>query len=276
MRDDILSRRSVRTYEKRKLSEDTKKLTETLIQQTNQMKGPFGHEAHFFFHDQQAFLDDDAKKIGTYGFVKNPPAFFGGITQNEFEHLIDFGYLFEHILIELTKHELGTVWLGGTFNRSAFNFMVSGNEIIPAISPVGYPEEKFSLREKVIRFGVKADRRKPFNELFYLNDFAHPLETLIPHDIPYYHSLLYVQAGPSASNKQPWRLLIEDKKIHLYLEPTPNYGTSLSFPIQLLDMGIAIYHLEAGLKEDQLSYQIKPIEHPEKENLRYIISFLID
>jgi hypothetical protein len=237
------------------------------------MKGPFGHQVDFFYYDPNGVFDDEGKMIGTYGFVKNPPAFFGGATKNDMYHIIDFGYLFERIVLKLTHIELGTVWLGGTFHRDALKHLLKGKEIIPAISPVGYPEDKTSLREKVIRLSVQADRRKAFEEMFYLGDFSHPIIGNDTYGIPYLTSLVYLQKAPSASNKQPWRVLIQENIIHLYLEKTPNYATSLPFPIQYLDMGIALFHMEEGLKHDQKTYEMKEMDHPPHLDWIYILSF---
>jgi len=64
-----------------------------------------------------------------------------------------------------------------------------------------------------------------------------------------------VRLAPSASNKQPWRLVITAEsridlpRAHLYLQRTPGYGTGLmskfvKLPdIQMVDMGIALSHL---------------------------------
>lgn len=273
MHEAILTRKSIRTFEKKKLSIQDVERVHAIIDKTNQMKGPFGHQASFFYYDPDGQFDDEGKMIGTYGFVKNPPAFFGGSTKNEMYHIIDFGYLFERIILKLTHIELGTVWLGGTFHRQALKHLLHGQEIIPAISPVGYPEDKTSLREKVIRLTVQADRRKEFSEMFYRDDFNHPIIEKDAHKIPYFTSLVYLQKAPSASNKQPWRILITENIIHLYLEKTPNYATSLPFSIQHLDMGIALYHIEEGLKKEQKSFDMKKMDHPSHLDWIYILSF---
>ena len=63
------------------------------------------------------------------------------------------------------------------------------------------------------------------------------------------------RSGPSASNKQPWRIILDWNKAHFYLKKTENYAQSIPFDIQALDMGIALCHFEEGLKEDKKEYQ---------------------
>jgi len=272
MIESIKLRKSVRTYLKKPLSKALEDTVKKILIEAENKKGPFGNQARFFYYSTNKEFDDEAKKIGTYGFVKNAPSFFGGIIKNTFSGIIDFGYLFEHIILELTKHELGTVWLGGTFSRAAFAHKVNENEVIPAISPVGYPLEKLSLMEKAIRMTIKADRRKPIEELFFVNDFNHPIDE----NHPYIKYLELVQLGPSASNKQPWRMVVEDKKIHLYLQRTPKYAESIPFVMQALDMGIAICHFEAGLIENHMKYMVTNLFMSNIDDKEYIISFILE
>ena len=272
MTEAIKIRRSVRTYLKKPLNKKEEEIVKSLLSETEKKKAPFGNQARFFYYSTNKSFDDEAKKIGTYGFVKNAPSFFGGVIENTFQGIIDFGYLFEHIILELTKHDFGTVWLGGTFSRNAFSHEVHEHEVIPAISPVGYSVEKLSLMEKAIRMTIKADRRKPIEELFFVNDFNHPIRE----NHPYMKYLELVQLGPSASNKQPWRVIVDDKKVHFYLQRTPKYAESIPFIMQGLDMGIAIYHFEAGLIEDDKKYMITNLFMPNIEDKEYIVSFILE
>lgn len=272
MMDAIQLRKSVRTYLKKPLNNKEEEIVKDLLTETEKKKAPFGNQARFFYYSTNKAFDDEAKRIGTYGFVKNAPSFFGGVIENTFQGIIDFGYLFEHIIIKLTEQGFGTVWLGGTFSRNAFQSKVKENEVIPAISPVGYGLEKLSLVEKAIRSRIKADQRKPIEELFFVNDFNHPLKEYNQ----YLKYLELVQIGPSASNKQPWRVVIQGKKAHFYLQRTPNYAQSIPFVMQALDMGIAIYHFEAGLIEDGIHYMITNLFMPNIEDKEYIITFIME
>ncbi len=266
----IEERISVRTFQKKKLLKKDEQAVKEIISSENGKKGPMGNEVNLFFYDNP-FTDDDVQvKIGTYGYVKNPPAFVAGCVKNTFEGIIDYGYVFEEVILKLTKLDLGSVWLGGTFNRDAFDYLLGQGEVVPAITPVGYKAENKSIREKVIRTLVKGDRRHPFETLFFENDSTTPLSK--DHQIAKY--LEFVRIGPSASNKQPWRVIVKGNKAHFYLEKTPGYAEGLSFEIQALDMGIAICHFETGLIEDGKTYAIVvDPDHPKAEKLKYIISF---
>lgn len=263
----ILKRTSIRNYEIMGLTKNDLKKVTTVLANANTRIGPFGHKARFFYTENKK---DGGGVYGTYGFIKNPPAFVGGVISNTKEALVDFGYLFEEIILHLTELHLGTVWLGGSFNRNEFDIEVKKNEIIAAISPVGYPQNR-SIRERIIRTFVQANKRKDFEELFFIGKNLTP----VTKNHLYSKYLQAVQMGPSASNKQPWRIILEKDCFHLFLRRTPGYGNPLKFDIQAIDIGIALAHLELTLKEDLYSTSIVMDKPFDIKGLEYIISIKI-
>jgi nitroreductase len=266
MYEAIDKRVSVRSYLKKALSvTDMTKVTE-ILEFVEGKKGPFSHQVKFFFVDNNR----DGKKIGTYGFIKNPPTFIGGVVENTLEGLVDFGFLFEEVILRLTSEDFGTVWLGGTFDRSDFDVDVKEKEVIACVSPVGYPADK-SIREKVVRKFAKADNRKPFDELFFLGKDLKKLNQ----DHPYYDLLKAVQVAPSASNKQPWRIVVEEDTFYVYLRRTKGYGNLLKMDIQAVDIGIALSHLVLSLKEDGQGVEYIVKKPFDIEDCLYIVSVKI-
>jgi hypothetical protein len=265
MYKNIMQRSSIRSYEKKALNDSDKAEIKKIINHYNKEKGPFDHQADFFFIEKESHPN----KIGTYGFIKNAPAFIGGSIENSMKAMVDYGFLFEHIILEFTQLNLGTCWLGGTFKRDDFNIELGNNHIIPAISPVGYPTNP-SIREKVIRRFANADNRKPLNTMFFTGSQINTIDD----NNPYIKYLKAVQAGPSASNKQPWRIVIVDNYFHIFLERTKGYGSQLKIDIQAIDIGIALAHLYLSLKEDgyqPVFVEDKPFDFNDNH---YIISIL--
>ncbi|BCR35235.1 nitroreductase family protein [Mariniplasma anaerobium] len=255
MIDSILKRKSIRTFDKQLLSEKDRNLVKEITARMKNDVGPFGNSVKWFVFDVEQYEKEKAVKLGTYGTVKNGQFFFGGIIKNTFEAMMDYGYLFEKIILELTHHNLGTLWIGGMFNRNALDEMILPGEIVPAISPVGYTSEYRSLRDRLTRTAIKGNQRKAFSTLFFDNDLDHPLDES-KNLLPLAKYLKLVQVAPSASNKQPWRVVLNDNQADFYLERTPNYAKSLGFDIQAIDMGIALCHFCIGLDEDYVSYEI--------------------
>lgn len=65
-----------------------------------------------------------------------------------------------------------------------------------------------------------------------------------------------VRWGPSASNKQPWRIVHAGDAWHFYLQRTSGYGKDSLLgkligveDVQRIDMGIAMCHFELSAKE---------------------------
>ncbi len=269
--DAINNRISTRTYQNKQISNADIVSIKSTLSDYKKKKGPFDHSFELTFNVNSA-KGTDGNKIGTYGILKNVPAFIGGVCENTIESVIDFGYVFEHAILSFTSQGFGTCWLGGTFKRKDYNSELEGNEVIPAISPIGYKAPKRSLIEKIMRNGAKSDNRLPFNDLFFDADL-NPLNLNFDKDIT--DSLNLVRKAPSASNKQPWRIVIDnDKKYcHFFMARTKNYASAMSYDIQALDIGIALAHFEIGLNHYDINFTREKLEqYPIKDGHEYMIT----
>jgi len=74
---------------------------------------------------------------------------------------LEFGYLFEKIVLFATDLGLQTCWLGGTFNKGNFeqNMNLLSNEFIPIVSPVGTKKEKPRVFESAMRAVIGANKK---------------------------------------------------------------------------------------------------------------------
>lgn len=98
-----------------------------------------------------------------------------------------------------------------------------------------------------MRFSAGSNRRKVWGELFFQNDFQKLLtsEEAGSYRVP----LEMVRLAPSASNKQPWRIIKNQNEYHFYLQHTPGYAKFLAYDLQRVDMGIAMAHFELTAQE---------------------------
>jgi nitroreductase len=217
--------------------------------------GPLGTHARF---ELVAAVQDERqslKGLGTYGFIRNPAAFIIGALEQGQKNLEDYGYLLEHLVLSATGIGLRTCWLGGTFTKSSFAKRISlhDNETIPAVVAAGYMEDRRGKDGKIRKY-LSAARRLPMELLFYMDTFDCPL-TIETADV-YSQPLEMVRLAPSASNKQPWRIVRIDGAWHFYLQRTKGYGKgTILFNIlrladlQRVDMGIAMCHFELTARE---------------------------
>jgi nitroreductase len=276
--ETMRARQSIRTYETQKLSEQDLNQITAYINEEQNLIGPFGGKGKIDFVLVNNNVSDKGIKLGTYGFIKNPQAYLVGSSKNEKYALVEYAYIFHRVILYVVQLGLGTCWMGGTFNRNSFEkeILIGEEEFIPCVTPLGYPKGKQRVFDKALRMVVKADNKKTWEKLFYESTFQKPLskEKAGQLEIP----IEMVRLSPSASNKQPWRLILsEDRKTcHFYIEHTPNYSSSLGYDMQLLDMGIAMYQFELACKELEIAGNWL-IEDPQLElfsvNTEYVVSW---
>ncbi|WP_310549770.1 nitroreductase family protein [Paenibacillus glufosinatiresistens] len=247
----IKIRRSVRTFRTEALrSEDLLTLEAYLADPAN-WTGPWGRTVRPQWIPVKDKRTDKGIKLGTYGMIRNPQGYAAGsVRKDDPLGLADFGYAFEGLVLHLTHQGVGTCWLGGSFTRSTFGqeLNIGADEWIPCVSPVGYPADGEGLLRSVIRQAVGANRRKEWSELFMDGAFGQPLTEAAAGRLA--EAFESVRRGPSASNKQPWRLLLaEDRRaVHFFLRRTPGYSETM----QRIDLGIAMRHFEEACRALEL------------------------
>ncbi len=216
--------------------------------------GPMGTRARLLLiaateEDRQAL-----KGLGTYGFIKGATGFIlGAVPRGDFTQE-DFGYVVEHVVLYATSLGLGTCWLGGTFAKSRFaaRLSVRADELLPAVIATGYCTGKRRVVESFIRRQANADLRLPWERLFFDGAFGVPLSRDAAG--PFTTVLEMVRIEPSASNKQPWRIIKDGGKWHFFMQRTPGYaGRNQALldiaDMQRLDMGIAMCHFALAAEE---------------------------
>jgi nitroreductase len=229
----IRERRSCRTFDERKIEpEKLDKLKSFIEQSNNQVK-----QMRFAI-----FALDAGGKIGTYGMISGARTFIAGIVEKNRENIEELGMAFEKIVLFATSLGLGTCWLAG-IDRKTFigKINLAENEVIAVASPVGYAL-KPRLKEGLARMVIGADKRKPWEDLFFLSEPG----TVLPREKAgaFAQALEMARWAPSASNRQPWRVVYEGTKFYFCLVRNPGYGVEQPFDIQKSDIGIAMCHFE--------------------------------
>ncbi len=269
----IRIRVSCRTYDGRVPDEKTKERLRTFFR--GNASGPFGNALRFELIDLTEAERAELKSLGTYGVVRGASLFIAGAVRKGPRAMEDYGYGMERNVLFATSLGLGTCWLGGTLNRAGFSRKIglAAGELMPAVSPVGYPAGKRSLTDRAFRFMAKSDRRKPWTELFFDDRPGTPLAKERAGALG--EALEAVRIGPSASNRQPWRIVREGASFHLFLQRTPGYDRMTGeVRLQEVDMGIALCHFEAAARESGIPgnwTEAKPAFEPGK--MEYVLSW---
>ena len=253
----IHKRYSCRTYQDLPVENSALAALEDIT--ASNLVGPFGNQARFKIVAAQEGDSSSLKGLGTYGFINNPTGFIIGAVEERSGALEDFGYLMEVILLRAFDLGVGSCWLGGTFTKSRFSqqMNIQDGEIIPAVAAIGYPADQPTWLDQTIRAGARAHRRLPWENIFFTKEFGNPLN---PDDAGNYHEPLdLVRLAPSASNKQPWRVVKDGQNWHFYLQrtgkyPPPVFDFFLNLAdLQRVDIGIAMAHFELSSGEKGLS-----------------------
>ena len=258
---------SCRTYLDQPIAEEQRRLLADFISSSRQ--GPCGASARFKLVAATEQGRNPLQRLGTYGFIKGAKGFIVGAVGHSDKNLEDYGYLMERAILFATDMGLGTCWLGGTFTKSSFAASISATdgELVPAVTSVGYIADQGRSGDSIRQY-VGANNRLPWEHLFFQKKFNVPLST--DEAGAYAAPLEMVRLGPSASNKQPWRIVKDGNAWHLYLQRTRGYGDARTFgllglaDLQRVDMGIAMCHLELTARELGLQGQWV-IQEPEIE-----------
>lgn len=275
----IKMRRSCRTYESKAIGEE--KLSAWAAFLTANTTGPFGSRIRFQLSDLRQVILGEAKVPGTYGVIQGAQYFIIGAVKKSEMAMEDFGYAMEKNILYATESGLGTCWLGGTFQRTGFarHIELQEDELLPAITPIGYTKEKKSIMDRMFRYMASSDKRKPWGQLFFLNNLGKPL--IGAQSGVFEQVLECVRSGPSASNRQPWRIVKDEdsNQIYFFLQRTPGYGKLIDgISLQNIDMGIAMCHFELSAREMGLSgqwvRQTPPGLKAVPESMEYIVTWI--
>ena len=165
----------------------------------------------------------------SYGMFQNVEHFIALIGKKE-DPLLKrkLGYCGERLVLEATRMELGTCWVGGTFDRGKCPCQLAENEQLCLVVAIGQVSPMESRRETFIH-NTTARKSKPL-EALYKADTEPPAWFL--------DGVRAVQKAPSAMNRQPVQFRLKDGKITV--------GVQAMAPFAEVDLGIALLHFELG------------------------------
>jgi len=258
-------RKSVRSYDGREISAADMEKLRAFMENT---ENPYGQKVIF------SVLNAGKDRLSC-PVVTGTDIYVGGKIRVQ-EHMNEaFGYSFEMLVLYAQSLGIGTVWIGGTMDRNAFEraMNLSEDEVMPAVTPVGYPAQKMSLREVMMRKGVRADSRQPFHTLFFEGSFENPLTEEKAGALR--GALEAVRLAPSAVNRQPWRIVLAEDAAHFYLKRSKGFAPGKALDMQKTDMGIAMCHFDLAAREAGVKTELV-LNRPDisaPEDMEYIASY---
>ena len=132
---------------------------------------------------------------------------------------------------------LATCWVGGFFkpNVAASLTGTTGNEMVLAVTPIGYANESQSIEERIMTGFGWTHRRKPMANLVSGFEEANTPEWIRV-------ALEAARLAPSAVNRQPWRFQVEQDALTVSVN---RLGREFNIS-KRLDCGIAMLHIEVA------------------------------
>ena len=262
----IRRRRSVRTFDSRSIEPG---ILNNILGYAQKAENPYGQNIEWKILNSKNDGVSSAVIVGTDTFI-------AGKMKRAVHAEEAFGYSFEKVVLYAQSLGIGTTWIAGTMTRAAFEKAVAlnDNEVLPCVSPLGYPSEKMSVRETMMRAGIKADTRLSFRELFFDSSFNRPLPEDKAGDLKL--PLELVRCSPSAVNKQPWRAVVDGDLVYFYEKHSKGYVTN-GWDTQKVDMGIALYHFVCGLEKigRKAEFVLADPNIPCEHDTEYIASFVM-
>ena len=264
----VRDRRSVRNFDGREVSaEDLEKLSSFMSKIDNPYEIPIEFK----------LLNAKEQKLPCP--VVNGTNIYVGAKAKRVPHIEEaVGYSMEKFVLYAQSLGIGTVWIGGTMDRAAFEGAIGlgEDEMMPCVSPLGYPAKKLSVKESMMRKAIKADSRLPFEELFFDGTFGVPLTEEKAGRLA--GALEMVRWAPSAVNKQPWRVVANQNAAHFYLKRNKGFISDGAGDMQKIDLGIALCHFALAAEENGMNpnFQINDPEIAAVADMEYIASYLYE
>lgn len=264
--ETVRARTSVRTYTSETVSQETR---EKILAYLQTIDNPFGAKVNVQFVEKKTAANGE--KLGTYGFIKGAALFIAVTAEDKDTAAESVGYVIEQLVLYMTSLGLGTCWLGGTFNKTAFaeQIEIPDGWIFPILSPVGYPAKQ-RIKEKVFRTAINANNRVASEKLFFTDAFTTPLDLKTVGK--YADCLENLRLAPSAGNKQPWRVIFDGNAFHFFKKGSMQF-------MQVLDVGIGINHFVLTAAEKGLQGRLEKADvsaYPLTADMKYVASWVCD
>lgn len=226
--DAIIYRKSTREYSAESIGNELLQTVRDIIDNAERLNNNIEMKIH---------LIEDGHKIhgllpgiiGGYGRIRAPHYLI--VTSEEKEgYLKNIGYTLQGVVLRLTTINLATCWLGGSIKNN------------PLENTIAIPEGQ--LPQLMIAFGHPAKGKSPFRKNpsdAKRKDLSKITEGTM--DVIWSSIASAIRLAPSAVNTQPWRLVFDKGKVHVY-SALPGNLILRHFieSLNLVDAGIALCH----------------------------------
>ena len=225
------SRKSVRDFKRKKISTKDITLIQGAINTVNEMSRK--HDVVFsFYEDGKSVFEPLVGRGGYRGRMIEAPAYIAMELLNESEEAYIFGaFYMEDLITKLQDFGLGSCWVTLTdveegLMKSVFN-KSKGNVHFALALGYTLPDINIGIQEFSTRLGLE--------DFIYFEDFDSRADVDMLENYGLDDLFYYLRFAPSTMNRQPWRFLIKNDNIELFIEDYKGVEN-------LVDAGIIMYY----------------------------------
>lgn len=261
----IYNRKSTRNYSKKSLSKDMLQNIKNEISLTDKLFQD--SEVSLQIRSGEEMEDFVSGLIGSYGKIE-APHYIIAFTSEDRKNLVNLGYVLEKIVLEITRLEVATCWMGSHFDEEELKeeFSTSKGMTPQVLVAFGEPGEG----EVALREDPDEAKRKDLSEII-LGEIGE-----VPKD--WVEIIDAAKMAPSAMNSQPWRFEVGEGGTHLFIKSGEGIMNKLGETfgnlgeMNRIDAGIALRHVKIAANHFPKGIEFEKVKGMKMKNLSYIIS----
>lgn len=238
MTNFLQERKSVRDFKKEGLTAKDLERVQNIIDRGNTNAKAAGISFNFYQNGQVVFdrLDGKAGYAGV--MIKAPHYVAMTIEGKEKKDQIKTGYTLEQINTDLVNLDLGTCWItvDNVDQRVKQEAFGEDGKDIDYVIAIGYPKGKKLFEPE------KHSARMEVREFVFGQDFSSPADPELLDQLGLFDVFSSVRYAPSHKNAQPWRFLVHDNHVKLYMVTGKEDSRSL------VDCGVMMFYFQEMMK----------------------------
>ncbi len=233
LKEAINARVSRRSFTSTPLSSEALSALHTIIEQANTEDGL---HLQLITNEPKAFKNF-MKTYGLFSGVHSYIAMVGPADDTRAQQLL--GYYGELLILTAQTFDLGTCWVGASFDRNSCKAVVNDGEKLYCVIAIGYPKEKTTLSQRVAQSFISKNEHDSQQIATVKGNYPAPAW--------FNQGIDAVLVAPSAMNKLPVHFTYENGIVTAVATANTGYEN--------IDLGIAKLHFEIGA--DYIFYDLR-------------------
>lgn len=265
MTNFLQKRRTVRDFKAKPLSQDILNKVREILDQT-EAKNMVNALQFGFYENGDIIADALEGKAGYGGVMIHAPHYISlEMNSSSESERIRLGYLLESVNTALVEEGLGTCWI--TIDRvdieTKKRLFGEAGEAVDFLIGIGEAKGKkiFSHNQVTPRLSI--------DKFVFKDDFDTPASVEELEQRGLIDVFSSVRFAPSHMNSQPWRFLIQDEKINLYMVRSKWDQRSL------VDIGVMMFYFEAMANSMGNHTEWELLDQEDKNELKPIAQFIV-